>query len=172
MGVVWWWRHARKRWSWEFKDFEKSQLRLDQRGRELSFCHLSRELSFLLLQWRLSFSDLDRRRGIEILNITRCAARWDGVSIVRIVSLSSCRHEPKSEIYKPFVSETTESACFRLCFVFVSAFVYVLYYCSDWYHYNYSYTTKQSEGEAAGPGLKGIWRTLKCYGKQFYSDPQ
>ena len=26
------WRHARKRWSWEFEDFEKSQLRLDHWG--------------------------------------------------------------------------------------------------------------------------------------------
>ena len=44
----------------------------------------------------------------EILNIMRC------VRIVRIVSLSTCRYGPKSEINKPFVSETTESACFRL----------------------------------------------------------
>ena len=36
----------------------------------------------------------------ENLDITRCAARWDGVSIVRIVSLSSCHHEPRRQEIK------------------------------------------------------------------------
>ena len=36
----------------------------------------------------------------EILNITRCTARLAGVSIVRIVSLSSCRHGPKPGMNK------------------------------------------------------------------------
>ena len=39
MGLECGWRHARKRWSWECEDFEKSQLRLEHGGRELSFCH-------------------------------------------------------------------------------------------------------------------------------------
>ena len=61
------------------------------------------------------FSGLDRRRWIQILNITRCAARWDGVSIVKSVSLSSCRYGLKLEINKPFVPETTECACMCKC---------------------------------------------------------
>ena len=84
------WRHAQKRWSWEFEYFEGT-------------------VSWVFYRWgmRLSFSDLDRQRWIEILNITRCAAHWGGVSIVwlawllRIVSLSSCRHGPKPGINKP-----------------------------------------------------------------------
>ena len=96
------WHHAWKRWSWEFEDFEKEKLRLDHEGMELSFLPLRR--------W-LSFSGLDRQRWIEILNTTRCAARQDGVSIVRIVPLSSCCYGLKSEINQPFVPETTEFAC-------------------------------------------------------------
>ena len=45
--------------------------------------------------------------------------------LLRIVSLSSCNHEQKSEINKTFIPKTTESACFRLCFVFVCVFEYV-----------------------------------------------
>ena len=46
------------------------------------------------------------------------------ISIVRIVFLSSTRYGPKSEINKPFVPETTESACFRLRIV-LFAYIYV-----------------------------------------------
>ena len=54
------------------------------------------------------------RPPTEILNITRYAASWVGVSLVRIEGLSSCRHEPKGQkYYKPFVPETTESGCVR-----------------------------------------------------------
>ena len=91
------WHHAQKRWSWEFEDFEKSHLRLDHGGRELSFCHGGRELSFCHGGRELSSLPLRHVVGIfgslptEILNITRCAVHWDAVSIVRIVSLSACR---------------------------------------------------------------------------------
>ena len=47
----------------------------------------------------------------EILNITGCAARLCGQRCKNCVSLSLCHHEPKQEINKPFVSETTEFAC-------------------------------------------------------------
>ena len=73
MGLECGWRHAQKRWSWEFKDFEKTSVEIGA---------LRRELGFLPLRHAVEFSDLDRQRWIEILNITRCAARWGGVSIV------------------------------------------------------------------------------------------
>ena len=46
----------------------------------------------------------------EILNITKCAVRWDDVSIVRIVSLPVSKNRSQ-KLIKPFVPETTESAC-------------------------------------------------------------
>ena len=74
------------------------------------------ELGLLLLRHVVKFC---RSLPTEILNTTRYATRWVGVSIVRIVSLSSCSHEPRSqEINQPFVPETTESACIvfaRVC---------------------------------------------------------
>ena len=86
------WRHPRKKWSWEFEDFEKESVATGPfseswvfRRRKLDFDH-----------WKCVgfFGSLPT----EILDITRCTARWDAVSIIRIVSLSSCRHEPKSGI--------------------------------------------------------------------------
>ena len=96
---------------------KKRQLRLDDGGRELSF---------LPLRWRLSFPGFARRRWIEILNTTPRIGM--GVSRVRIVSLSSCRHEPKSEMNKLFVPETTESAC--ICIVYLCMYYYYGY---EWY---------------------------------------
>ena len=74
-------------------------------GRELSFCYGGESwiLTVERCSWVFRISIL-----IEILNITRCAARWDRINIVRIVSLSSCHHEPKSEIDKEF-------ACICIC---------------------------------------------------------
>ena len=91
------WRHARKRWSWEFEDFEKEQLRLDHGERELSFYHWGESWIWAVENVVRFFRSLP----IEILNITRCTARSDRVSIVRIVSLSSCRHGPKPGVNKP-----------------------------------------------------------------------
>ena len=49
-----------------------------------------------------------------------------GVSIVRIMSLFSCRH--CQEINKPFVSETSESACILYLHLYV--------YSCHWDHHN------------------------------------
>ena len=86
-----------KRVSWE--------LRLDDGGRQLSFCHLGRELSFLPLRRQLSFLGLDRRRWMEILNITRSTA-----CVSPRVAMGRSQ-----EINKPFVLGATESACICLC---------------------------------------------------------
>ena len=126
------WHHARKRWSWEFEDFEKMRVEIGPLRRELGIRPL-----------RVEFWPLKGVVGIfgslptENLNTTRCAARWDGISAVRILSLSSRRHGPKPEVNKPIVFETTESA-YVLCL-----YTY-LYDCCDWYHYGYAYTTKYS----------------------------
>ena len=86
-----------RKWGWSVDDImpgkdapenlrilKKSQLRLDHGCRKLNYLPLRHVVGF--------FGSLPT----EILNTTRCTARWDEVSIVRIVSLSSCRHEPKS----------------------------------------------------------------------------
>ena len=60
--------------------------------------------------------------SIEILNITRCAARWVGVSIVRIVSFSSSRRT-EVRINKPFVPEQQSRLYLYCVFAFVNMFV-------------------------------------------------
>ena len=80
------WRHAKKRWSWEFEDFKNYvswRLTLDHAGRWLSSLPLRQKVEvFLPLRRRLSFSGPDQWRWIEILNTTTCAERWSGVSTV------------------------------------------------------------------------------------------
>ena len=107
-----------RKWDWSVNDdmpgrdgpenlriLKKRRLRLDRWG--IEFC-------LLLLRHLVKFC---RSLPIEILTTTRYTVRWGGVSIIRIVSLSSCRHRPKPEIYEPFVPETTDSACFRICII-------------------------------------------------------
>ena len=73
----------------KFEDFEKESVEIGPLKRELDF-DLKDVVGF--------FGSLP----IEVLNITRCTARWSwGVIIVRIVSLSSCHHGPKPGIDKP-----------------------------------------------------------------------
>ena len=75
MGMECGWRHARKRWSWEFENFEKSSVVIGLLRGEL-----------WVRPWRVGFWLLKDVVGFfgslstEILNITRCAARWGGVS--------------------------------------------------------------------------------------------
>ena len=64
---------------WRFWKRVSWRLTLDHGVEKLSFCHWGSELSFLLLRRRLSLSGLDLRRWIDILNITICAERWNGV---------------------------------------------------------------------------------------------
>ena len=117
------WNHAQKRWSWEFEDFEKTSVKIGPLRRELRI--RPRRVGFWPLKVVVGFFG---SLPTEILNITRCAARWGGVSIVRIVFLSSCHRRPNSEINKPV---RTWNDRVRLCFVFV----YVLYYFCDWSHH-------------------------------------
>ena len=77
----------------------------------------------------VSFSDLDWQRWIEILNITRCAARWGGVSTVWLaeafkncVSLLVLPWTKDKKLINRFVSEMTESAgiCISIWFNYQS----------------------------------------------------
>ena len=114
MGLECGWRHARKRWSREFEDFEKESVEIGPLRQELGIRPLRVEF------WPLKdVVEIYGSLPTGILNITS----WGGVSIERIVSFSSCRHEPRS----------TWNNRVRLCFVFV----YVYVYSCDWYHYGY-----------------------------------
>ena len=106
------WRHAQKRWFLEFEDFEKEWVEIEP---------WTQTVEFLSLRHRVEFSTIAAAVKFFGSRPVQDAPRIGGVSIVRIVSLSLYRHEPTSEINKPCVSETTESA--RILFVFV----FVLY---------------------------------------------
>ena len=118
----------------EFEDFKKRvswRLTLDHVGRRLSSLPLGQRVEFSTVAAAVKiFRSLQRK----ILNTTRCAVRWDGVSILRIVSLSSCR---RTEV-RTVCTWTTESACFRLhlflhmYYVFEDVFVVPLLLISLW----------------------------------------
>ena len=123
------WRHARKRWSWEFENLKKESVEswdwtmgadswvsaIGARSRVVGDSAIESKswVFFRCVSW-LSFSGLDQQRWIEILNITRCAERW-----------GCCLSPRVEEVNKPFVSEATESACFRL-------FLFLYMCCWHW----------------------------------------
>ena len=136
MWLEWEWRHTRKRWSWEFEDFEKHV------SWELSLDHVGRQLGCLPLSQMVELgSDHDGEKlGPTMVWrswdwTTRCAKRWGVVSIVwyerllRIVSplVSKNRNQ---KLIKTFVPETKESRL--LAYVFVSACISVLEYVYVW----------------------------------------
>ena len=73
-------RHARKRWSWEFEDFEKSQLRLDHWCRGLKFDHWGIDLGLLPLRQCGQFLQISTDRDLKYHEI--CRTLGVGVSIV------------------------------------------------------------------------------------------
>ena len=112
---------------WGFWKRVSWRLTLDHGVKKLSFCHWGIELSFLPLR-RKSFSGHDWRRWIEILNITRCTVfgvESDSmVSIVRIVSLSSCRRtEVKKLISRSYLKQQSPPV-----FVFACPLVFLHMY--------------------------------------------
>ena len=111
------WCHAQKRWSWKVEDFE----------RVVDFSTVEGSSSVLRI-WsdQIIFSDLYRQRRIEILNTTRCAARWGWGQHSRVsigfeeFCLSPCVPKDRNKkLINLFVSETTESACFCICICIV-----------------------------------------------------
>ena len=90
------WRHAQKRWSWEFKDFEKTA----SWGRPLKIA-----------------VEFFGSRPAEIFNTTRCGAHcgWGQRRMVSIGFKKLClsprvAKDRSQKLINPFVSETTESA--------------------------------------------------------------
>ena len=116
--------HARKRWSWEFEDFEKDSVEIGLWRQIVKFSALwGIQLSFLPLRRRLSFSDLDRRRWIEILKHHKTHRALGMVSIVRIVSLSL-----RVAMNRSYQKQQSPSV---FC-------IYVLCYCCDWDRRDYA----------------------------------
>ena len=144
------WRHVRKRWSWEFEDFEKESV---------ESWHWTVEAD----SWVSAIGVWSRVVGDSAIEskswVFRISTRRDklrsktpqdvpnvggGINIVWLrktfkncVSLSPRVEESKQEINKPPLPEQQSLpvfvfACFRLSFVF--AFLYVPL---DWYHYGY-----------------------------------
>ena len=111
---------------------EEMVLRICGFWKRVSWDNTMEAESWVLYRWDmyLGFSDLCRQRSSTSQDVPCIGG---GSNMLRIVFLSSCRHEPKSGINKPFVPETRESTCI----VFVSTFVHVLYYCCDWHHYSF-----------------------------------
>ena len=116
MGQECGWRHAQKRWSWEFEDFEKESVESwDWTVEAESGISAIGAESWDLYRWGMEL-DLGRWRcswvfgslPTEILNITLLVSK-----------------NKSQKLIKPFVPETTESAC--IC---------VLYYSCDWDHYS------------------------------------
>ena len=137
MGLECEWRQ--KSCSWEFEDFKKV----------IEFFTIE-GCSWVFRIWsdQIIFSDLDQKKWIEILNTTRCTARWGGVSIVclnrffSIVSLSSCRQWLKPDTYKPVRIWSNRVRLYMYCItiiidIFMSIQQYILPFNSmrtnNWY---------------------------------------
>ena len=89
MGLECGWRHAEKRWSWVFEDFEKESVE-SWIWIGWGFGHWVEELSFSDLYWQFDYERL-----------------------LRIVSLLVSKNRSQ-KLINTFVPETKESACFRL----------------------------------------------------------
>ena len=108
------WRHARKRWSWEFEDFKKKVVEIEPLKTRVEFSTVE------TCSWVFQIStdrDLKHHKTRRALGM---------VSIVRILSLASCRlTEVKKLINCSYLKQQNPP---------VSEFVYVLYYCCDWHY--------------------------------------
>ena len=128
MGLECGWRYARKRWSWEFEDFEKESFKIGPLRRELGIRPL--RVEFWLSKDVVEFC---RSLLTEILNITRCAMHWWGQHSKNCVSLlMSPWTEVKKLINGLYLKQQSQP---------VFSIVYILCYSCNWYHYHYSYTT-------------------------------
>ena len=126
MGLECGWRHAQKRWSWEFEDFENTAVEIRPLKIQLSFLPLRHAVDFFRsrpaeMNWDLKHHKMRRALGL---------GQHRMVSIgFQELSLCSCRHGPKPEINKPVLIRNER----------VHLYLYMyLYYCCDWYHYGYA----------------------------------
>ena len=122
------WRHAQKRWSWEFEDFKKTVVEIRPLRRAVSFLSLRCAVEFFgsrpaEMTWDLKHHKMRRAFG------------WGQHYMVSIdfwelcVSLSSCCHGPKPEINKPVRIWNERERLYLYMY---------LYYCCDWYHYGFT----------------------------------
>ena len=123
-------KHPDRKWDWMTSCLEEMVLRIWRFWKrvswELRLDHRGRELSFLPLWWRLSFSGPDRRRWTEILNITRCAMnRVESDRMVSIVSNCVSLFVPKNRSQKLINSFVPEQRVRLFPPVFVYVFVSV-----------------------------------------------
>ena len=110
-----WMTSCQKTWSWEFEDFEKTVVEIRPLWRAVVFSTVE------ACGWVFRIST--GRDEFEILNITRCAERGGGVSIVWLaktfkncVSLLVSKNRSQ-KLINPLVSETKKSA--RICIVLI-----------------------------------------------------
>ena len=107
-----------------FEDFKNCYLRLDHGGRELGMCHWGIESIFFTVAAAIKFF------GSRLAEMN-----WDlgnGISIVRIVSLSSCRRtEVKKLINRSYLTNR------------VRLYMHLYLHCCDWYHSGDGYTTNK-----------------------------
>ena len=123
MGLECGWCHAGKRWSWEFKDFEKESVEIGPERQRFDVMPLSHRVEIGTIEMRVGFWPLKdivrffRSPLTKILNITRCAVRGGGVNIVWLAKTFKnyvSHHvtmDRSQKLIIPFVSETTEFAC-------------------------------------------------------------
>ena len=102
----------RKKWSREFEDFEKEGVEIGPLRHRVGSSAV--EACDQVLQ-------ISNNRDLK----QRYATRW------ALCLLSSCRHEPKSEVNQRVCIWNNRV---HLCFLFV----YVLYYGCDWSHHSYT----------------------------------
>ena len=111
MGLECGWCHARKRWSWEYEDFEKRvvKLILDHGGWEVEFRPLEQRVEF--------FGSLPAEMNWDLKHHEMCQKLRGGVNIVWLqktfkncVSLLVSKNRSQ-KLIKTLVPETTESAC-------------------------------------------------------------
>ena len=108
-----WMTSCPKEMACEFEDFKNTAVEIGPWSRVVGDSTIESK------SW--VFSDFCRQRWIGILNITRCAERWGGVSTVSLQkTFKNCVSLIVSMNWSPEINErvrtwTTESACICIC---------------------------------------------------------
>ena len=144
--------HARKRWSWEFEDFEKHsswELTVDDVGRQLGCLPLRQTVEVGIRPWWWEVGVWPWCWEVEIelrFKIPRDVTNvWGGVSIVwykrllRIVSLLMSKKWGQKLIINAFVSEQRSPPVLYLPVICISLYLCLHMHmnCCYWYHYDY-----------------------------------
>ena len=128
MGLECGWRHAQKRWSWEFEDFEKSQSDFQRWIWSCVFCRWDKVWILTVERCSLVFGSL----LTEILNIPRCTALgWGQHSMVSKDFSEWCLSSRvamyrSQKLINPFVTETSEFACVCVCICICTVLIEII----------------------------------------------